>query len=288
MNVTQISNITDRFGAARWVPGNLGDLPCEGWFLLEVNPLPPGDELHMVVEDIMSGQPIIVEDGQVRHLASCNVDHSSLGSLEGMQTAIQKLKNNRFKVAVHPGLGTAYDRQPLAVVLEPWINYEVFPDHPHLNTGGFVVYLGDQVYVPDTICYEENISGLGSDSLERFTQAFALLSVWLLRHMIWEETRKLNNGCGVWIGPQAASLTLKQRAETGVWNPSGMCRCGSGKRYGNCHMLSDLGHSALSKSMSEHAIKQCITARYKTRMEQHHKFYGSLGRSLPPASLTVF
>lgn len=279
MNLSQIDSILEKCRTARWVTGNLGDLPCEGWFLLEVNPLPSGDELHKVVQDIADGRQICVSDGKIRHLSSCSERHDETTISQNVQAVLPRLVDHTFRIAVHPGLGQCYQGQPLAIVLDPSINYEVYPDHPHLNTGGVVGFLGQRMYVPDTICYEENISGLGSEPFKRYPQTFALLSDWLLRHMIWTETRKVNNGNGNWIGPQAASLTLKQRAEAGFWNPFEVCRCGSGKMYSDCHMLSDVGYSALAKSMRKDVMKQCIAEKYQTRREQHQKFYFQIRQS---------
>ncbi|WP_143216262.1 SEC-C metal-binding domain-containing protein [Ferroacidibacillus organovorans] len=196
-----------------------------------------------------------------------------------VKAALQRLGAHTFRIAVHPGLVNAYQGQPLAIAFEPAINYGVFPDHPHLNTGGVGAILGQGFYVPDTICYEENILGLGSDPVERFLQAFGRISVWLLRHMIWMETKKLCDGKGQWIGPEAPPLTPKQRAESGFWNPSDLCRCNSGKRYSDCHMLSDLGYGILTKSISTKNLKQGIAARYEQRREQHKKFYSQIRRS---------
>ncbi|MHB1684961.1 MAG: hypothetical protein ACYCYO_19400, partial [Bacilli bacterium] len=263
----------------RWVKGNLGDLPSEGWFLLEGNPLPPREELHKIVADIADGRSVRVRNGQVRHLTACSEDHALAANAEVLQVAIQRLRNQKFRVAVHPGLGQLYQGQPLAIAFDPVINYEVFPDHPHLNTGGVHAFVRQQIFVPDTICYEEDIPGLGSDPVKRFEQTFAYLSVWMLRHMVWIETRKLNQAVGQWIGPQAASLTLMERAGAGVWNPTTPCRCGSVQRYIDCHLLLDVGFSLPLRTrptISEDGFKKHMINRYRKRREQHKRFYAQL------------
>lgn len=56
-----------------------------------------------------------------------------------------------FKVAVCTGTGNLLEGQPIAFSLESHINYTVYPDHPHLNTGGYIPEL--KKCLPDSFCY---------------------------------------------------------------------------------------------------------------------------------------
>lgn len=272
-----VSAIVGRF-PAKWIPGNLACLHGEGWFLLEVSPLPPRDEITKIVADIEHDRPIRVKNGQVRHLTDCYEDHVSSANFD--RGVLGQLRNQKFRLAVHPRIENWYKGQPLAIAFDPVINYEVFPDHPHLNAGGrHPEYPG--MFVPDTLCYEEDIASISDEPDKRFLETFAYLSVWLLRHMIWFETRKRNHGEGYWIGPEAASLTKQQRAE--VRNPTNPCRCGSGRKYVDCHMLSDQGVFLLFRTGAVRdldTVKREAVVRYLKRRADHDRFYTELQDSL--------
>lgn len=268
MTDSEIANIISSFGPARWMKGSLADLPGEGWFLLEVSPLPLRGELHKIVADIEHSQPVRIVSGQLRHLSACDDgDHVLTVNQDLLNDAMQKLRNQKFRLAVHPGIQMWYQGQPLAIAFDPAINYHVFPGHPHLNAGGYNRLFSQQLYVPDTLCYEEDVASLGSDPVQRLKQTFAYISIWIFRHMIWTETAKRNKG--YWIGPEAESLTVRQRAA--VRNPTGPCRCGSPKRYIDCHMPVD-------RNLVNVRTKHHIIDGYRDKMERQERFYAEIKR----------
>jgi hypothetical protein len=87
--------------------------------------------------------------------------------------------------------------------------------------------------------------------------AFDQISIWLLRHQVWVETRKYKNG-GEWIGPQVGQLNSFDYPM--VLNPHGKCRCGSNKKYMECHRPSDLedftSYWAKRKNITEIEMKR--------------------------------
>ncbi|WP_134704936.1 hypothetical protein [Ammoniphilus sp. YIM 78166] len=235
MRQQDIDEIITRFGPAKWIEGNMGNIPSEGWFLLEINPLPPKEELPLVVSDIEQDRELEVIQGQVRHYCTCPYTDHPLSP--EVQRAVRSVKEQTFTVAVHPGMGEYYSDQPLAIALDPVINYEKYPDHPHLNIGNYVVLNRQRAFIPDSFCYMKDIATLVKDPKDRLIQAFAVISIWLLRHMVWLETRKYLSK-GMWIGPEGEPLRPHQFPA--ILNPNGMCRCGSSKRYRQCHLGQDL------------------------------------------------
>jgi hypothetical protein len=240
MNEEVIKAILDTYDNVTWVKGQVGNIPGEGWFLLEVSPLPPREELFLVASDIIENRTLHVRQGKVRHKAECDSEHLLPANLHKSLTG---LKQRKFTVAIHPGIPGVYLGQPLAIPIDPIINYDVFPDHPHLNMGG---PNEKGLFFPDTLCYEEDIARMYEDPFIRLKQSIALITVWLLRHMLWEETRRQYKK-GVWIGPEAEGI--ESYFYLTALNPAGHCRCRSSLTYRQCHYPLDL-QDARNKTMS--------------------------------------
>lgn len=239
-----IEYATREFGPARWVSfGTTNE--SEGLFLLRVTPLPPPDELGAVIADICAeGIPVNVTNGRVRHSQNCRqTKHIIPESI--VRKAMRNLKEVTYSVAIHPNisLGPVREKplingQPLAILYEPRLTYMEYPDHPHLNMGGPDRNLpGINFPLPDTLCYTSNPQELGEKQTERLLNAFGQVTIWLLRHQVWEATRTWQKR-GKWIGPHEGSLgpiDFLQRL-----NPEGLCWCGKQQRYRDCHMSADL------------------------------------------------
>lgn len=246
---------------AQWFPNPIKGHRDLGWFLLEINPLPPLDELELVVSDIIRDNIVDVSWGQIRHSHDCRRKHK-IPQL--VKKVLGNLEEQKFLVAVYPGKHGVYSGQPIAVAIEPQINYALYPDHPHLNVGHYTAQLnGKNIFIPDSFCYIDDPSKLGVDTYERLLNAFCKISVWLLRHQVWLETRKVMTK-GIWIGLEGKPLLPSEYPL--FLNPSGMCRCGNEKQYMNCHMPSDLDREAkeLAKrgNGSIDVIKRQLTFKY--------------------------
>lgn len=235
MNGREIAEAVAGVHRVTWVDRSLPEVPGEGWFLLEVNPLPPSGDILQVMSDICEDRQILVKDGQVKHYPGCSVAYHSLRP--ELRKVVQRLKTKSFKIAVHPGITGRYFGQPLAVAIDPVISYSVFPDHPHLNTGGIDQQAQFTGFLPDSLCYLEDIGELGTDPVGRFRNAFSFITIWLFRHMVWEAMRT-SSGTAVWIGPEGPSLP--DYGYFSVHSPSSECRCGSRKTYFECHMRTDV------------------------------------------------
>lgn len=227
-----IDAISNTYQFVKWMEPN--STVAKGWFLLEISPLPPQGDLMAVISDIHYGCDVGVSysNGNVYHNPDCAREKHSLPTeLDRLMRKVNKsIRPKTFRVAIFPDFNGVLFGQPLAMVFDPLINYDKFPDHPHLNTGN--------ADIPDTLCYTDDISGLGSNSFERINEAIRLVAIWLLRHMIWEKTR-LYVTPGEWVGPSAQS-TILSYDYLRVIDPNGYCRCGKQVDYKNCHMPHDL------------------------------------------------
>lgn len=261
MHEKDLAEIAEAFGPVKWTKGSAAGLPGEGWFLLEISPISSTQDLLLILADIHFNRDIFVQEGAIHHLYTCEADHQLPKKLRFIEKLVVGLEPRTFKIAVHPGLPGILFGQPLAIAIDPIINYEVYPDHPHLNTGGHLSFQGRQFFIPDSFCYQSNIAELYSDPVERYKRAFAYITDWLLRHVLWEESRN-SLSKGYWLGPEEGELEPSDYIE--VLNPAGLCRCRSGKTYGDCHLSSDLEHE--KRKFDEEYNPPIVAAHIKGKM----------------------
>ncbi|MEC1718410.1 hypothetical protein [Schinkia azotoformans] len=230
----EIQQLTEVFHPAKWVQGkNSG----EGWFLLEINPLPPEDQIELVVSDIESNKRVFVgyETGKLYHSEHCASEEAHTID-ERVKKALKLLQNETFKVVVLPKSPELLATQPVAIAVEPEINYFLYPDHPHLNEDGTY---NSNFYFPHSFCYKHDHLKFreGKDLYARVLDAFEQISIWLFRHQVWVATRKLY-GKGIWIGKGTPPLPDENFPR--FLNAESDCRCGNKVKYKDCHMKADL------------------------------------------------
>jgi hypothetical protein len=232
----EIQKLTEDFGPSKWIKGPFSNIPGDGWFLLEINPLPPEDEIEKVVSDIVNNKPVRVgyESGKVYHSLNCDSETNHNISKD-LKRAIQLLKDETFLVAVLPEGPVGLKKQPVVIGIKPEINYFTFPDHPHLNEDGFYGNL-KKFYFPHSFCYKHDHSEFTGDLYNRVLDAFEQVSIWLLRHQIWVATRNLHSK-GIWIGK--GEPPLPNESFPRFLNPENRCRCGNKIKYKDCHMKAD-------------------------------------------------
>lgn len=231
MNRQQIKKITESFGTAVAVSEAIGNIPLSEWFLVKIRPYPLYSDLKSLIIDIHYDKEIDVFQGG---RLECNSNSSMLKNTMNLPPIVEKVINDirdvEFTVVIHPGFKGIYDGQPLVIPIEPELNLELYPDHPHLNHGRWVQ--GEHpFFFPESLCYTDDIPSLGTIDEERIISALGIVSIWFFRHLVWLETRK-------WIGLNADPAP--DRFFPYVLNPIGPCRCGNGKIYKNCHLSSDL------------------------------------------------
>ena len=262
MNKQVVSNLKEEFGPVEYHSGSFKRLPGN-WFLLKLNPLPPEEEIELVVSDICQAKHVSVYEGQVRHSDKCNnQEHKFSTKMRKVKKALGEIKDEYFFVAVYPGKIDSLNNQPVAIPLEPEINYAIYPDHPHLNEYRITQVEGVDFFLPPSLCYTDTPCDLGDDQYERLLAAFDLITIWLFRHQVWLAMRKQNLK-PIWIGPEAD--LLPPEAYPKILNPQGKCRCSSQKKYLNCHMQYDLEKRAekLCKASRENYPKTLMRLKKK-------------------------
>jgi len=231
-----IKELTKEFLPSKWRKNSFSDIPGEGWFLLEINPLPPEDEIEKVIFDIDNNRPVRVgyETGKIYHSMNCDSlsDHTIP---EDLKKAIPLLKDETFLVAVLPEGPIRLGKQPVAIAIKPEINYFIFPDHPHLNEDGYYENLNG-FYYPHSFCYKHDHSEFSGDLYNRVLDAVEQISIWLFRHQVWVATRETSNK-GIWIGK--GTPPLPEEFFSRFLDPEDRCRCGSKLKYKYCHLKND-------------------------------------------------
>lgn len=93
----ELQKLTEVFRPAKWIEGPFQGIPGKGWFLLEINPVPPRDEIAKVVSDIDNDKPVRVgyETGRIYHSLECDMqsDHSLKPELE---KALKHIKDETY------------------------------------------------------------------------------------------------------------------------------------------------------------------------------------------------
>ena len=234
MDQEVIQTIVDEFGPVKWVE-HINGMPGEGWFLMEVTPLPPNDQLLLVVADIIANNDVWVNQGRVFHHPECQIRHHKIEN-KVVRRAIKNLHRETFRIAVYSNPSGVPLREPLlsgrpvAIVVDPIISYSIYPDHPHLNMGNPIFHKDNVGYLPDSLCYMTET--LPTDDRERYLTALDTITIWLFRHQVWLAARELSHE-GIWIGPQAGSLDDEAFAYR--LDPTSRCRCNSDRKYAQCH-----------------------------------------------------
>jgi hypothetical protein len=240
-----MNSVAQAHGLVKWIDTAIFGFKNEGWFLLETVPCPPKEQLSLVIADIINDNYVGISQGKVIHDPECqcanhNIDDPVICSV------INEIEERPFKVAICTGTNQLLQGQPIAIVIEPQINYMVFPDHPHLNTGGTLMnkVKKEAFFLPESICYGYNKDVFGLTEYDKYLNVIDEVTIWLFRHQIWELTRK-KTGNGIWIG--RGEGVIPQELFPTFLNPNGNCRCGSKLKYKHCHYTKDLRMDFLSK-----------------------------------------
>lgn len=253
MNPELISSICDRIGPIRWIDRGIDGF--RGWFLLETNPLPPVSQRAMVLADTLFNRPLNVTGAKLYHSALCTSEDHQLNWR--YKRALETIEDTTFFAVVYPGEPNVFNGQPVVIVIDPPITYDLYPDHPHLNQA----YVSDGRVLPDSICYTDNPTSLGTNDYDRLYSAIREIPVWLFRHQVWVETRKLRKP-GRWIGPAASGFDPMFHALR--LDPNGPCYCNSDKLYRNCHLNLDVkrlkSHYSKEANIRNPNINRLITS----------------------------
>lgn len=266
-----IEKVLSEFPFAKYRDISLAGLPVGGWFLIEASPLPPLNELALVVADINRGDTVSVPpDLIIRHSSSCRAENHKIPQI--LENIINKLSKQVFRFAIWEGSPTILNGQPVVIPLQPEVSYHVYPDHPHLNIG----CLYKTFYLPDSICYTHDSNNLGDDPYERISEAIFEVSLWLLRHQVWLSTREI--GKAKWIGPEIKNPDHVKNVSLAL-NPIGHCHCGSNKTYFDCHMKYDYKiHHGININDNQISLLSYINKWRDNRENPHNWVINKLNR----------
>lgn len=264
MDQVVIDKLSAAFGPVSWYKKSIIGFKNEGWFVLEVVPLPPQEELPLVISDIVNSSMVDFNGGKVRHYIGCaNSNHNTS---RWIKEILPELVDQKFRIAICTGSDDYLMGQPIAIAIEPHINYMLYPDHPHLNLGGF--YKG--IYIPDSFCYGYTVSPeiYGPTEYDRYINTFDEVTLWLLRHQVWEALRK-RSVKNKWIGPHEGELPPIAFAKS--LNPFGNCRCGNKQLYINCHLSYDIEDDPRLRSTEKKEIITELVQSWHRMVEAPHK-----------------
>jgi hypothetical protein len=236
------------------------------WFFLELSPVPTKN-IELITTQIYNNIPVEIDDA---FKLVCN-ENRSKGTKKlplHIKKLIKNLSQEIYLVAIRapnilPSEKNLYDTEiPISIILSPTIDFESFPEHPHL-------YYNDI----SSICYTANWHDITQDPRQRVAEAFEDVLLWLYRHIIWRDTSRTVKD---WIGKQSKHYPdfhyLKHL------NPELSCRCGSGKKYKDCHLkehyiakynstftieaYTSVVKNYNSRKTSENSLKSVLHAKY--------------------------
>lgn len=253
MQQSDIKRLIQDFGPASWVDKSLFGFKDEGWFVLQTIPIPPEDEIKKVISDIIKNHEIAYADGKVRHWYECEQQTHSISN-QVVKEVISTLKEESYRIAVCAASDEKYlGGQPIAIALNPTITYMNFPDHPHLNSGGF----NKGVFIPNSICYGYTVEPerYGPTQYDKYIRVFDEVTLWAFRHQVWKAIRG-KFGKGQWIGRHYKYGFDNPLFYADCINPLLKCRCGKNARYLECHLPLDI--SEVVKKRAKEQNKKTI------------------------------
>lgn len=206
---------------------NTEGVPFGDWFVFETNPLPTPKEIEKVIADLQRDRDIcLFENGTLGHSKNCReLEHHVEKNIKKI---INKIPDQKFRFAVWENTNGFYGNQPIVIALDPEINFNIYPEHPHIN--GCIP--ANACYLPESLCYTDNPLALGNNIYDRTKEAIEQACIWLFGHQVWLATRQI--GKGIWVIPDVKADESRQFASHR--SPFSNCRCGSKKKYIDCHL----------------------------------------------------
>lgn len=205
----------------------------DAW-LVPMRPISACDtEFLMVAVDLMRGEVVnLLPGGELAHSPDCPQCAHEVTELRRPSPRLFRVHLSLPTVAFGPA-GPTHPRArigvgPLGSVgLTPSMQESRYRGHPHLSGDG----RGDAWACPMPPHDTEWTWQPGS-VLAYLDQ----VAIWLFKTEVWAATRMYPLGAGLWLGDAAGHAP----ADVLQYSPGGACRCGSGRRYGDCHRQIDL------------------------------------------------
>jgi len=229
-----MSNIKSGFYSGIKVNSKFTEKYLGKWMYLKIKPIPTEEEYIKVVADLIKANPVVIDDEyKVVHYNRCSnfSHHIPKKLLSDVNDAYKLIKDDTFDVVIsepifyYPTGEWILGKQPLAVVINPTINFKEYPFHPHIN--GFMFKT-----IPASICYTDDYDYFTELSLEeKIDYTVRQLTIWLLKHSLWKVLSEKNSSYS-WIGPQAPPLD--DHIKIDFLSPMKKCLCGSNKPLKDC------------------------------------------------------
>ena len=244
------------------------------WYLVKTTPTPITD-IEKIIADFNDFKavniiPFAIEKGRLKHHDDCPKNKHEISLND--RKVVDLIKEKQFIFAVREP--KSLDEQPYVFILDPIINHNIFPDHPHLNMPEI------DILFPSSLCYIDNISLLGDEISTKVHNSILQSILWLFRHQYWEAYRTIF-GKGKWLGPSSKSDNTPMNYISKL-DPYGNCHCGSGKKYADCHLNDYLEKTNKAYNLK---TKDANIKMYHSFWEKHffnfqNKFYAFAKRKL--------
>lgn len=221
------------------------------WQIYSVIPTPYKEDIEKVVKCIVNDYEVEILPGG--RLTSTVTKFKKRIDKE-LQNIVEMIDDKEFTIAVkfQPG------KLPIVVSLNPEINYDTYPSHPHINPG---VQKGFEF---DNLCIAKKLSDInGSFDKIEDNLMFQIL-LWLFRHQVYEIYLDLYSKVN-WIGNESNEHFLDLFYPT-LLNPYGRCRCGAKTSYQNCCLKDDI--PPLSRFNLDRAINSYLLRKEKNSYMQ--------------------
>lgn len=185
-------------------------------------------DLPLVLGDLAHGAQVLLQQGSLLHDPGCPRHHGPVPYVHRMENAEQEVFSVRLIVWPPP-------RHPKVVALYPEISGRACPGHPHLFQHPQHPRLREfPAVMPDALCTYRPSDGEWSWRGSDLVLALDYAALYLAKHVVWQRTG--GGGKGLWIGPQASHEPSDLIREL---HPAAECRCGNGRRYGDCCLPMD-------------------------------------------------
>ncbi len=236
------------------------------WYYIEISPRPSDRDFFLVISDLIRKETIeFSQNVKLLHSRSCQKKHSIPQDLKkALKRIINDLSDLKFRVLIKEpkfdipsGTYREFHGQPLVFILDPIINFDIYPNHPHLNA------FKEEVY-PASVCYTDEYSRIiAMSTSQKIDFAIKQTAFWLFKHMIWVKLNEINFSDS-WIGPESDRVNELARYQN--INPSGLCFCGSNALFKDCCM------NKIYKTYNKKDISDDIIEKLQQRWSKHNSY----------------
>lgn len=229
-----MSNIKSEFYNIKHINAEMTREYSGSWYYVKIHPISNKAILLNVVSDLIKEEPISISSScEIVHFDGCtNLKHMIERELKNLLITIDDIFFQQHftilikapEIDVITGV-SVLSGQPQVYVLDPYINFDSFPDHPHIN--GY-----NPLKLPTSICYSGDYDFYNDKSEdEKIVYAFQQSTIWLLKHMLWVYLKKVKYHTP-WIAEAGAEIVSEDKIF--FINQYGRCLCGSSTIFQQC------------------------------------------------------